>query len=154
MIEKAYIRKMVEELIKGEELFLVDVSVTPSNKITILVDSPKGITIGQCALINRKVESLLDRNVEDYELVVSSPGLDSELKVIEQYHKNIGRELEVIMKDQSRYSGKLTSVGEKEIIIREEAGPSGRNKLNTGTRGEERKIILDEIKKAKVRIQF
>src|SRR4030042_5837977 len=102
MIEKTFIRKMVEEILKGEELFLVDVSVTPSRKITILVDSPKGITIGQCALINRRVESLLDRNVEDYELVVSSPGLDSELKVIEQYHKNIGRELEVILKDQSR----------------------------------------------------
>jgi len=154
MIEKAYIRKMIEELLKGEELFLVDVSVTPSNKITILVDSPEGITIGQCAVINRKVESLLDRNEEDYELVVSSPGLASELKVIEQYHKNIGRELEVIMKDQSRYSGVLTTVGEKEITIREEAGPSGRNNLNTGTRGEERIIILDEIKKAKVRIKF
>ena len=154
MIEKTFIRKMVEEILKGEELFLVDVAVTPSNKITILVDSPKGITIGQCAVINRKMESLLDRNVEDYELVVSSPGLDSELKVIEQYYKNIGRELEVIMKDQSRYSGVLTYVGEKEITIREEAGPSGRKNLNTGTRGEERKIILDEIKKAKVRIQF
>lgn len=154
MIEKTFIRKMIEEILKGEELFLVDVSVTHSNKITVLVDSPRGITIGQCAAINRKVESLLDRNAEDYELVVSSPGLDSELKVIEQYHKNIGRELEIIMKNQSRYSGVLTHVGEKEITIREEAVPSGRNNLKTGTRGEERKIILDEIKKAKVRIQF
>jgi ribosome maturation factor RimP len=154
MIEKAFVRKMVEEILKGEDFFLVNVSVTPSNKITIVVDSLKGITIEQCAVINREVESLLDRNVEDYELVVSSPGLDSELKVIEQYHKNIGRELEIIMKDQSRYNGVLTYVGEKEITIREDTVRSGRNNLKSETRGEERKIILDEVKKAKVRIQF
>jgi ribosome maturation factor RimP len=154
MIAKAIIWELVEKLIEGETFFLVDVSVTPSNKITILVDSPEGITINQCATISRKMEELLDRSKEDFDLMVSSPGLDSGFKVIQQYQKNIGRELEIIMKDQSVTRGILKQVGKNEIIIETPLKESGKGKLKEAPGIAEQKILLNNIKTAKVRIIF
>lgn len=141
-------------MIEGESFFLVDVSVTPSNKITILVDSQEGITIDQCAVINRKLEVLLDRDKEDFDLVVSSPGLDSGLKVVEQYRKNVGRELEIIMKDNVRHTGVLKHVGSEEIIIEPVIKKRSNEKHTDGTVKTGQKILLNDIKTAKIRIIF
>jgi ribosome maturation factor RimP len=154
MIDKATIREMVEKVIEGESLFLVDVSVTPSNKITILVDSQEGITINQCAVINRKLEVLLDRGKEDFDLVVSSPGLDSGLKVGEQYRKNVGRELEIIMKDNVRHTGVLKHVSGEEIIIEPVIKKRSNEKHTDGAVKTGQRILLNDIRTAKVRIIF
>ena len=76
MVEKHDIQGIVEEFIKGTDLFLVAVKVSSSNRITILADKNSGITIDECAAIHRHVENSLDRDKEDFELLVSSPGLD------------------------------------------------------------------------------
>ncbi|MEI8226492.1 MAG: ribosome assembly cofactor RimP, partial [Bacteroidota bacterium] len=76
MIEKQKILGLVEEFIKGTGLFLVAVKVSSSNRITVLADKNEGITIDECAAIHRHIEKSLDRDAEDFELQVSSPGLD------------------------------------------------------------------------------
>jgi ribosome maturation factor RimP len=96
MIEKQNIETIVEKFIKGTELFLVTVKVSSSNRITVLADKKEGITIDECASIHRHIEMNLDRDVEDFELQVSSPGLDSPFFVIEQYYKFEGKKVEVI----------------------------------------------------------
>jgi len=156
MIEKDTVRELVERVIGGSTFFLVDLSVSPSNRISILVDSPGGITIDECAVINRKLELLLDRNKEDYELVVSSPGLGSALKVTEQYHKNVGRELEIVLKDHTRHNGILKLVGRDGIVIESEIKKSGGKKYVDGneTGSMEQRINFNDIKTAKVRIIF
>jgi ribosome maturation factor RimP len=110
MIEKQDIKAIVEEFIKGTGLFLVAVKVSSSNRITVLADKNEGITIDECAAIHRHIESRLDREKEDFELQVSSPGLDLPFGVIEQYYKNEGKKVEVVDNEGTKYTGTLKNV--------------------------------------------
>jgi len=112
MVEKQKIQGLVEEFIKGTGLFLVAVKVSSANRITVLADKNEGITIDECATIHRHIEKSLDRDKEDFELQVSSPGLDLSFGVIEQYFKNEGKRVEVIDNEGSKYAGKLKNVTE------------------------------------------
>jgi ribosome maturation factor RimP len=110
MIEKSTIERLVEEFIKGTSLFLVAVKVSNSNRITILADTRIGITIDECAALHRYIENSIDRDKEDFELQVSSPGLDMPFSVIEQYHKNEGKKVEVTINEGIKFKGKLKNV--------------------------------------------
>jgi len=110
MIEKQNIQKLVEEFLRGTGLFLVAVKISSANRITVLADKNEGITIDECASIHRHIEKNLDRDKEDFELQVSSPGLDLPFGVIEQYFKNEGRKVEVIDNEDSKFTGKLKNV--------------------------------------------
>jgi ribosome maturation factor RimP len=110
MIEKQKILGLIEEYIKGKELFLVSVKVSSANRIIVLADKKDGITIDECAAIHRHIENGLDRDIEDFELQVSSPGLDLPFSVIEQYLKNEGKKVEVVDNDGTKYTGKIKNV--------------------------------------------
>ena len=110
MVEKSKIEKLVTEFINGKGVFLVAVKVSSSNRITVLVDTMQGIHIDECAALHRYIEKSLDRDVEDFELEVSSPGLDMPFSVIEQYYKNEGKRIEVIDLDGERFAGSLKNV--------------------------------------------
>ena len=110
MIEKQKIQGLVEEFIKGTGLFLVSVKVSNANMIIVLADKNGGITIDECAAIHRHIENGLDRETEDFELQVSSPGLDMPFGVIEQYIKNEGKKVEVVDFEGSKYVGKLKNI--------------------------------------------
>jgi ribosome maturation factor RimP len=112
MIEKVKIENLVKEYIGGTELFLVAVRISSTGRITILVDRKEGITIDECAKLSRFIENNLDRNVEDYELQVSSPGMDMPFLVKEQYYKNEGKQIEVIDFSGIRLTGILKNVTE------------------------------------------
>jgi ribosome maturation factor RimP len=110
MTDKNRIEKLVSEHIKGTGIFLVGVKVSSSNKITVLADTLMGITIDECADLHRHLEKTLDRNVEDFELQVSSPGLDMPFTVLEQYLKNEGKKVEVVDIEGARFTGFLKNV--------------------------------------------
>ncbi len=110
MIERDRIEKLVLEYIRSSKVFLVDIKVSSSNKITILVDTSEGITIDECAELHRYVENRLDRDSEDFELQVSSPGLDMPFAVIEQYLKNEGNKVAVVTRQGLKYNGILKNV--------------------------------------------
>ena len=110
MVEKQKIQAIVEEFIKGTGLFLVAVKVSSANRIIVLADKNNGITIDECAGIHREIEKNLDRETEDFELQVSSPGLDLPFAVIEQYNKNDGKKVEVIDSEGVKYTGKLKNI--------------------------------------------
>ena len=110
MIEKQNIQALVEEFVKGTGLFIVAVKVSSANRITVLADKNEGITIDECAAIHRHIEKNLDRETEDFELQVSSPGLDLPFGVIEQYFKNVNRKVEVIDNEGTKLTGILKNV--------------------------------------------
>ena len=85
MIDKTLLTQTVEEAIAGSDIFIVDVRVSPANEIVVELDSPEGLDIDTCAAVTRKIESVFDRDVEDYELEVGSAGLTAPFKVIGQY---------------------------------------------------------------------
>jgi ribosome maturation factor RimP len=110
MIEKNKVIALVEEVIADSNIFLVDVSVGAGNKIIILADSLDGLSIDDCVRINRFIEANIDREIEDYELEVSSPGIGQNFKVIGQYRKAINRTVEVNLIDGRSYTGILSEV--------------------------------------------
>ena len=89
---------------------MLAVKVSNANRIIVLADKNEGITIDECAAIHRHIENGLDRESEDFELQVSSPGLDMPFGVIEQYIKNEGKKVEVVDFEGSKYVGKLKNI--------------------------------------------
>jgi len=110
MIDKNKIEEIVKEFMKDTGLFLVSVKAGNGNRIAVLADRKEGITIDECAAIHRHIENNLNREEEDYELQVSSPGLDMPSMVIEQYLKNEGKKVEVTDNDGIKYTGILKNV--------------------------------------------
>lgn len=117
MIDKTLLTETVEQAIAGTSIFLVDVQVNPGNAIVVEIDSPEGIDIDTCADITRKIESVFDRDKEDYELEVGSAGLTSPFKVKGQYLKNIGNQVEILTKDGRKLKGTLLSVDDKSFTV-------------------------------------
>jgi ribosome maturation factor RimP len=126
MIEKQKIEGLVKEFIKGTGLFLVIVKVSNANRIIVLADKNEGITIDECAAIHRHIENGLDRDIEDFELQVSSPGLDLPFGVIEQYRKNEGKKVEVLDNEGSKFTGKLKNITEGGFELETEIKTKGR----------------------------
>ena len=110
MIDKKIIRELAEDYLSDKDIFLVDIRVTTSNKITILANTPKGITIKECVSLSRHIEGNLDRDKEDFELQVSSPGLDLPFAVPQQYSMNVGKRVEVIDNGGKKITGILKNV--------------------------------------------
>jgi ribosome maturation factor RimP len=140
MITEETIIELVQQHIQGSDIFLVEAVVRPGNMIKVHVDRPEGITIKECVLISRFVNGQLDRELDDFSLEVSSPGLSSPFKVKQQYVKNIGRIIEVRLEDGERLEGKLERVDENSIILI--------------VKGVDQEIPLDDIVKAKAIISF
>ncbi|WP_423130399.1 ribosome assembly cofactor RimP [Gaoshiqia sp. Z1-71] len=111
MIDRDKIIQWIEEKLT-EDQFIVDVEVSPANQITVLLDSEKGITIDHCVQVSRQIEGKLDREVEDFELQVSSAGLGQAFKVRRQFVKNIGQEVEVVLSTGQKLAGLLKLVDE------------------------------------------
>ncbi|HUX56031.1 MAG TPA: hypothetical protein VMV77_03595 [Bacteroidales bacterium] len=128
MVEKQYIKEIVEEFIKGTGQFLVAVKVSSANRITVLIDKNEGITIDECAAMHKHIENSIDRKKEDFELQVSSPGLDMPFIVIEQFYKNESRKVEVVDKDGSKFTGTLKNVTEGGFEIVTEVKVKGKTK--------------------------
>lgn len=121
MISKEKIRSLVEAHLDSE-CFLVDIMIHPGNKIDVRIDSERGINVLDCRLLSRAIEAGLDREEEDFELEVSSPGMEEPFKVKRQYFKNVGRQVEVLTEDGKMIMGKLTSAGEEGITVVELTG--------------------------------
>ena len=57
MITKDHIRKLAEQHISGTGIFLVDVRLSSTGRITILIDRPEGVRIDDCAMLSRQISN-------------------------------------------------------------------------------------------------
>lgn len=117
MIDKKTIQGIIEKEIENSDLYLVETKVSSDNTISVMIDSFDGVPIIKCIELSRAIEGQLDREVEDFELSVSSAGIGQAFQVIQQYHKNIGNDVEILTTDGNKFSGKLITVGENEIEV-------------------------------------
>lgn len=117
MIGKETIVNIVNPLLEKENLFLVDVSVSADNKIVVTIDGDKGVSIDSCVNVSRGIEAVLDRDKEDFELEVTSAGLGQPLKIPRQYQKNIGQELEVVLKTGEKVMGVLNNADNTNFVL-------------------------------------
>lgn len=133
MIDNKLIIKLVEEHCLEREIFPVDITVSPNNRIMVLIDADQGVSIEHCIALSRHIEGNLDREQEDFELEVSSAGLDQPLKIVRQYLKNIGRRVKVTQSDGKSLSGLLLSADADRFTIEAEVKilPEGKKKKVT-----------------------
>jgi ribosome maturation factor RimP len=117
MISKDFITQIVENNLDSEAHYIVDIKIDSSNKISVLVDGKEGFTINECVKISRAIEGSLDREKEDFELQVSTPGLDMPFKVNQQYEKNLNKEVEVKLSDGNKIVGKMTEITDDTITV-------------------------------------
>lgn len=110
MIDKQLVKDTVLKAIDGTGVFLVSVTVSPENDIVVEIDSNEGVDLDLCTDIHNKIEEMLDRDKEDFSLEVGSAGLTAPFKVVEQYTKNLGKEVEILTKDGRKIVGTLTAV--------------------------------------------
>ena len=111
--------------IMPKDLVLIDLEQDKSS-IRIIVDSDKSVDLDTTAYIAKKIrnsESLNKYLPEDFQLEVSSPGIDSPLLHPFQYKKNIGRQLKIKESSTSnKIKAKLTQVIEDGIVVIDNKG--------------------------------
>jgi ribosome maturation factor RimP len=145
-MDYAKIESAVEIAATDNDAFLVELELKPNNIIVAFVDSDNGLTIEQIKMINRQIESDLDRDVEDFNLTVSSPDLNRPLKTWRQYKKNVGRYLKVKFNERQE-EGMLMKVEAKYLVL------SVPNKKKSAP-NTELEIQFADIAEAKVAIRF
>lgn len=117
MIDKEKIKQLIEKYLEGTSLFLTGLIVKPGNFIHVTIDSDFAISIQECEKLSRHLEKQLDRNVEDFELTISSHGLTNPLILPRQYRKYINKKLIVHTHKGEKFKGKLLMVDEQKIIL-------------------------------------
>lgn len=117
MIDKNVVTRIVDEWLEGKDYFLVDVTVSPDDKIVVEIDHAEGVWIDDCVELSRYIESKLDREEEDYELEVGSAGIGQPFKVLQQYYIHIGQEVEVMTKGGQKLTGVLKDADEEKFTV-------------------------------------
>jgi ribosome maturation factor RimP len=124
-------RALLESILDQREAFLVDLLIGNERGTTLVqvfIDTDKGITIEECALVSREFSEEIDRNdliQGSYRLEVSSPGIDKPLRLLRQYRKNIGRRFKLAYQSDERretFLGKLQSIEDEKLIFESETG--------------------------------
>jgi ribosome maturation factor RimP len=156
MISEELIVQHVQEKLNGTGVFLVEVKVKASNKIHIFMDNEsEGLAISECVEMSRYIESKLDREKEDFELEVSSPGMDQPLRVFKQYVKSVGRQVAIILKDGTKHVGKMIAANAEGVTIektRTERTEASKKKKELIT--EHIQIRFPEIKETRKMVSF
>lgn len=152
MIEATKIEEIVNEYLGEGSIFLVSAKVSTGNKIRVLLDGEGGVGIDHCAKVSRHIESFFDREVEDFEIEVSSVGVGTPLVLKHQYTINIGRTVLVVNGSNQKIKGKLVGVDPDFIILEKEQDK--KKKKDKMEESNLQRINFNEIKETKVQVSF
>ena len=125
MSETDKLGRVVQEIIDETgrtDLFLVDILFRKGRKnlVHVLVDTDTGIQLEDCVRLSRKLSQALEEDPDfqfPYTLEVSSPGIDRPLRLPRQYARNIGRNLQVRLKDGREVKGRLLEVNGETLVL-------------------------------------
>ncbi|MFK8295120.1 ribosome assembly cofactor RimP [Capnocytophaga canimorsus] len=152
---KNKVKQLVDNALQeNQSLFLIDLSVSADYSVKIVIDGDKGVGIDDCIALSRAIEHNLDREEVDFSIEVTSFGATEPFVNERQYHKNIGREVEVKTAEGKIYQGVLKNITDQEVLLQtttREPKPVGKGKI---TVVKEQKIALNHIKETKVIIKF
>lgn len=157
MIKREVIQELAQE--RMDEIdngtYLVDIIISNTNQIVVEIDNLNGgSSVQDCIKVSRNIEHNLDREVEDFELQVTTPGLSNPFKVHQQYVKNIGRNVKVVYKEVGSVEGKLIEVNDDNIVVETESKEKieGRKKKELVVK--QHSILIENIKETKIVISF
>ncbi|MEN8223823.1 MAG: ribosome assembly cofactor RimP [Bacteroidota bacterium] len=151
MITEKHIRKLAESELKGSDNFIVQILVKPGNQIKVFIDSDTEVNVNDCVKLSRFLESNLDRDTEDYELLVSSAGLDQAFSQERQYRKYLKRNVDIQPIEGACFTAVLTDISGHDIGFKRLIK---KHKNKKAEEGPEQRLALSNIKETKPAIQF
>lgn len=154
MINKDTVRSIVEEWLDGKEYFLVDIEISPDDRIVVEIDHADGVWIEDCVELSRFIEDHLSRDEEDYELEVGSAGLGQPFKVAQQYHCFVGKDVEVLDADGKKYKGVLKAVEGNDFTVTVQEKQKVEGKKRTQLVDTDHTFQMDKVKYTKYLINF
>jgi len=153
MIEKQKIVLLLNECL-SEEQFIVDVKISQDNRISIVLDSDKGLNLKDCVSASKYVESHLNREKEDFELMVISAGINQPLQFPRQYVKNIGNKMDVVLSDKQKINGTLKAADDNGFDIESVAKEKVEGKKNKQMVTRLHHFSYEEIKTVKNSLKY
>lgn len=122
------IRGMIQESLRRQQFDLVDLIYRYEGRdlyLRILVDRPEGgITLEDCAHLNRELSLLLDEKdlvQQKYVLEVSSPGLDRPLKTKNDFSRCLNKRVKFFLNEavegRWEWEGSIQKIEEDRVII-------------------------------------
>ena len=154
MIEKRTVCQIVEEWLEDKDYFLVEVTVSPDDKIVVEIDHKEGVWIEDCVELSRYIESKLNREEEDYELEVGSAGIGQPFKVLQQYINHVGKEVEVLTRDGRKLGGVLKEANDRHFVVTVQKKVKEEGAKRPKMVDEDLTLKYDEIKYTKYLISF
>ena len=154
MIDKNKVKAVVEEWLADKDYFLVDVQISPDDKIVVEIDHADGVWIEDCVELSKYIEERLSRDEEDYELEVGSAGLGQPFKVPQQYLNFIGKDVEVLGADGKKIRGVLKSVDGNDFMVTTQEKVKVEGKKRPQLQDTDHLFQMDKVKYCKYLIGF
>lgn len=154
VLDRVHIEELLHDKLVELNVFLVDVQISASGKITVMADSDKGISINELESINRYLNQALDKENNDFELTVSSPGMDQPFKVMNQYHKNVGKRVSVTLTNGSKLEGVLSNLNESGFEIHDKVKQKKEGSKKKEWEETQVRVNFSDIKETKKVITF
>ena len=114
------LKESIKTVVQGCGVQLYDIVTTKENNnniFRIYITSPDGITLEKCTEVSRMVSPLLDVTKPingNYNLEVSSPGIERKLKTIEHFSCSIGENIKIKGYSTETLKGKSIEVNIKD----------------------------------------
>ncbi|MDX1692774.1 MAG: ribosome maturation factor RimP [Ketobacteraceae bacterium] len=140
------LQTLLEPAVKaaGCELWGIEfISQGKHSVLRLFIDSENGITLDNCEAVSRQVSAVLD--VEDpikteYNLEVSSPGLDRPLFTFDQFAQYLGEEIQVRLK--------MAVAGRRRFTARLEKADAEKQVLTFADKDETWEVSITQVDKA------
>jgi ribosome maturation factor RimP len=117
------IEEAVAPVVADHGLLLVDVEwreLRPRGLLRLYVDKPGGVGIADCERLSREIGDVLDAAAViegGYDLEVSSPGLDRQLRKEREYRWAVGRQVRCWLAGGAEVHGRLTAVTADRLVL-------------------------------------
>lgn len=145
MIKEKAFKSEVNNWLDEQNMFLVNLHFSASNKITIEIDSEKGAQVGDCTRLNKHLRRTYEEALDAYALEVATPGLDQPIRMPQQYHKHLGRDLEVQNREGEKVKGTLKQVEDTGIELEVSSGKKDKTMMS---------IPFEQVEEARVVLKW
>jgi ribosome maturation factor RimP len=154
MISKALVEELMKDKLEELGLFVVELEISGDNRISLKLDGDKPVSMDDCIAVSRSIEHNLDREKEDFELMVSSAGITAPFVVWRQYLKNVGMDVEVVLESGEKFKGLLEKAEDERISLFWKSRERVEGKKKKIVVEHRKEFGLDEIKRTKLILKF
>ena len=154
MITEQQVLQHIESFCADSSLFLVDLKIGADGRIGVFIGGDEGVTVKQCGQLNRFLNEALDNQNNDFELVVSTPGVGEPLKVKRQYFANVGRNVKVKLAEGASLEGELVDANDDRIVVKTRVKERIEGRKSKQWVEENHEIEFPRITETKVLISF